>query len=134
MLYERRIEKKGNYGSNLWKKYQPNISKKRQNGNTSWGYHSGPIEIDTTQRTGQGPKKGVCFNYGKEGHFARNCRQPKRPREQRGPPRNKGGPPQGRLPEPREFAATEPTYVSMNWTTCYDDDCRDHKGNKDDNG
>ena len=22
----------------------------------------------------------------------------------------------------------------MNWTTCYDDDCRDHKGNKDDNG
>ena len=22
----------------------------------------------------------------------------------------------------------------MNWTTCYDDGCRDYKGNKDDNG
>src|SRR5690606_8641140 len=47
---------------------------------------------------------------------------------------NRGGPPQGRLPEPREFAATEPTHANTSWTTCYDDDCRDHKGNKEDNG
>ena len=134
MLYERRMEKKGNYGSNFRKKYQPNISKKRQNGNTSWGYHSGPMEIDATHKQGQGPKKGVCFNCGEEGHWARKCTKPRQHKGHRGPPRNRNGPPQARLPEPREFSATEPAHGSTSWTACYNDDCQDHKGSKEDSG
>ncbi|KAL2104496.1 hypothetical protein VUR80DRAFT_315 [Thermomyces stellatus] len=116
MLYERRMERKGNY-----KKSQANTGKKRQNGNTSWGAHPEPMELDATQAQ----KKKACFNCGKEGHFAKQCRQKKKSKGDQNKSQD-----DKKLPEPQEFAATQVDHASLIWTRCYNDDCTIHQESK----
>jgi hypothetical protein len=54
-----------------------NVIKKIQYRSTAYGQYPGLIELDIATRE-DGRKKGKRFNYGKEGHFAKDCRQPKK--------------------------------------------------------
>lgn len=84
-LYERRTEKghtsnaRNNHPSRRTE-YRAPPGKRFQapptrTGNTSWGYHAGPMELGRVNRDTR--SKG-CFNCGKEGHYSRNCKEPRK--------------------------------------------------------
>jgi hypothetical protein len=72
--YERQMEKRGK-GTMGSARNGANTKKKVQQPSTRYGTHPGPMELDATQKK---PVRGKCYNCGKEGHFSRYCKKPKK--------------------------------------------------------
>jgi hypothetical protein len=169
LLYSRRQEKKGKGKTHN----TPNQGKKRQeqNGNTSWGTHAGPMEIgnleqgkNKEQKPRRDIRNDVCYNCGKKGHHAPQCRSPKK--------RNNGKKKEvGFMEEAKEVGTMEKPEVkrghlakncparikkgtdtshgthagpmtikkttehdTLPWVKCFNNDCTTHQDAKEDNG
>lgn len=110
--YERRVEKR-NKG---WVSTPKPKSLVRKHHTTAYGQHGGPMELDAAERKGlpKSKEEQKCFNCGKKGHYARNCRNKK---------------PWTKVPEPPK-QVNHTNHASMTWAACYDDNCTTHKSDK----
>jgi hypothetical protein len=80
--YDRRKQKAAKnprQGSTWACKHAPNQGRPQANGNASWGTHSGPMEIGVLKKKEPHNRDLIYYNCRKTGHFARECRAPKKP-------------------------------------------------------
>ena len=70
------------------------------------------------------PKKGECYDCGKEGHFTKDCRSAEKAAVATGPAHPKG--------KAKEVSAATVavSHEMMSWTACYNDTCQTHLSEK----
>ena len=115
-LYEWRKEKgQSTYGNK--KKTTTYTSGQKRNKNRHQKnnkYGPKPMEIDTIEPKKKKTFDGDCYNYGKKGHLARDCRGPQQTK--------------------KLGKAKKPSHKTLSWIGCYNDNCNIHRSNKEGTG
>ena len=128
--YERELERKSTYNFEKKDKYQKSPKKDQ--------YDMVLMELDTTEKRNQSPRKETCkcYNCRKIGHLAKACRGKKQANATQSKKTK-----EKKKREPKEDkqlnatqTKTKPNHATLSWTGCYDNDCYIHLSDKQESG